>query len=84
MGFPLKANNKKLSVEFNNNQYTELNVTYFLIFVNKPLATATKEKITGKATTIKVAMFTLAANATGNIPNPAFAGASKSVPKEIK
>ena len=40
--------------------------------------------MTGKNTTIKVAILTLAANATGNIPNQALAGASKSVANEMK
>ena len=40
--------------------------------------------MTGKNTTIKVAILTLAANATGNIPNPPLLGASKSVAKDTK
>ena len=42
------------------------------------------ETMSGVATTIIVAMFTLAAKATGNQPKPMFAGASRLVPKTMK
>ena len=48
-----------------------------------PLITATIETINGVNTASKVAILTLAAKATGNIPNPALDGASKLVPNEI-
>ena len=44
---------------------------------------ATTATINGVATTINVAIFTLAAKATGNVPKPKLLGASKFVPKPI-
>ena len=44
------------------------------------LINSTMEKIRGENTITNVAMLTFAAKATGNIPNPAFDGASRSVP----
>ena len=45
---------------------------------------AVTETIKGVKITKRVAIFTLAAKATGNIPNPAFDGASKLVLSEMK
>ena len=45
---------------------------------------ATTETINGVATTISVAILTLAAKATGKMPNPALLGPSKLIPKLTK
>lgn len=69
--------------QFARSLYFLIDINYFFL-TRKPLIKAVTETMSGVITTINVAMLTLAAKATGNIPNPAFDGASIFVPNEMK
>ena len=73
---------KKKSTASSTALYPKISNYFFLI--NKPLTKATIDTITGVNTMINVARFTLAAKATGKIPKPELAGASKSKPSETR